>query len=596
MAAGRRLSGLFMLGAALLGAGWGVQRCEAGIGFPLNATDGQTFSIGAFRIVVDPSFAFLFAPSNSLSYYPGYAGPASGILTSPAMFDGNTMIGESSGHVRPATVFPIAVGTPGQYPPGSTYSNVLGYGDIALIPSAFGSAPSGIDEIFTQIEQMNLTGYVALSNSPCGDPRVPTVRSQTMGQLVSVKAGPQIPGIGPTLPMNRRSLGMVQQITPGSPIDPDFPARSFFNIYVEVSLPRVPGTVANYDFPVAGALLYNDAANPLLIENPSITALPPVATYIHGQTTAVPIRFKNANPPYWAADDVLGYLTLAGHGVFTNVVTAQDPCPEITAVGGLLDQTFGPVGAPIAPPPIPWVRTSNQFPTPGAGYDSVVNTVVDSGITNVLDDTVSFGAITLRGLKLGNFPVSISPPSVGVTANYFFAGSVLNAEMTVDGVIWLPTASTGPGSMKISNPAGGGAYDTEMLGLNLDGSHAGIGPFMIRESPTKQSLGKHTIAPDPGGYRIGSFFDVWFELSTDGGASWEPADDSVRLLASLPPPSPRSIFIRKVGTNVVLEWQNNFTLQSSPSLLQPFTDMGGANNTGNYTNAITETMKFYRLR
>ena len=34
-------------------------------------------------------------------------------------------------------------------------------------------------------------------------------------------------------------------------------------------------------------------------------------------------RFRSgsntSNPPYWAADDVLGYLTLAGHGVITNI-------------------------------------------------------------------------------------------------------------------------------------------------------------------------------------------------------------------------------------------------------------------------------------
>ena len=62
-------------------------------------------------------------------------------------------------------------------------------------------------------------------------------------------------------------------------------------------------------------MLYNDASDPLLIENLSLTNLPPEATYVHGQSTAVPIRFKYSNPPYWAAGDVLGYLTLAGHGV-----------------------------------------------------------------------------------------------------------------------------------------------------------------------------------------------------------------------------------------------------------------------------------------
>ena len=328
----------------LLGPGWGVQRCVAGTGFPLAPTNGATFSIGVFQIVVDPNFAFLFAPSNSFSYYPGYAGPGSGILTGPVMFDGNTMIGESASHVRPATVFPVAVGTPDQYPPNTTYSNILGYTDYALYPPPFTNAPNGVDEIFTEIEQMDLVGYTGTSNDPCSDPRVPTISSGSTGlggggAQVTVKAGPGAMGIGSSLPMNRRSIGMVQQITNGA--SSDFPAQSFFDIYVEVDLPPVPGTAANYDFPTNGAVLYNDASDPLFIENLDLTNLPPTATYIHGNTTAVPILFKYSNPPYWAAGDVLGYLTLAGHGVFTNVVTASAPCMAAKATGGLLDQVLG---------------------------------------------------------------------------------------------------------------------------------------------------------------------------------------------------------------------------------------------------------------
>ena len=90
----------------MLGPGWGGSRCAAAA-FPATLTDGQTFSIGVVQIVVDPSFAFLFAPAPTFAfYYPGYAGPSSGILTGPVMYDGNTIIGESANHLRPASVFP----------------------------------------------------------------------------------------------------------------------------------------------------------------------------------------------------------------------------------------------------------------------------------------------------------------------------------------------------------------------------------------------------------------------------------------------------------------------------------------------------------
>jgi hypothetical protein len=598
---------LLLAGAMLLSPGWGVQRSAAQT-FPGVPTDGQTFSIGVVQIVVDPNFAFLFAPAPTYAfYYPGYAGPASGILTGPVMYDGNTIIGESAKHLRSATVFPIAVGTGNLYPLNTTYSNILGYTDYALIPPPFASAPANLDQIFTQIKQMNLVGYVASNGASCSDPRVPTIRKDPVGQgggpQVTVKAGPGGMGIGSSLPMNRRSIGIVQATNSGS----DFPARSFFDVFVEVNLPRVAFTVADTDFPAAGAVLYNDASNPLLIENLSITNLPPEATYVHGQSTAVPIRFKYNHPPYWAAGDVLGYLTLAGHGVFTNVVTATAPCAAATAPGGLLDQTLGPVGSPIPPPPIPWLRPTNSFPTPNASYNSVVNTVVDSssGITNVLDDTVNFTVGTqvlyIRDLSLGNLGNSIKPPNPNNSAAYGEPNTVVTLDVSMDGVNWDPAAANGSLTTTITNTTGTGStstFDTEMLQLDLFGIGP-FGPFMIRESPTKQSLGKHTIASDPRGYRVSSFFDVFLELSTDDGNTWHPANRSLRLLPSLPPAVPGSIFAHQVGDEIVVKWQNNFALQSTTDLQLPFTDVedvGGPVTSGSYSTPMSESAMFFRLR
>jgi len=611
---GSALPALLLAGTVLLGPGWGVQRCVAGTGFPTAPTNGATFSIGVVQIVVDPSFAFLFAPSNSFSYYPGYAGPASGILTGPVMFDGNTMIGESSNQVVGSEVFPAAVGTPGQYPPNTTYSNILGYADYALIPSQFvtvpngGVVPTGVHTIFTEIEQMDLVGYVPLnpSNAPCSDPRVPTPSSGSTGlggggAQITVQAGPGAMGIGSSLPMNRRSIGIVQQITNGAPSD--FPAQSFFDIYVEVNLPQVPGTAANYDFPTNGAVLYNDASDPLVIENFDLTNLPPTATYVHGNTTAVPIRFKYSNPPFWAAGDVLGYLTLAGHGVFTNVVTASAPCAVATATGGLLDQVLGPVGSPIRPPPVPWLRPTNSFPSPGSSYDSVVNTFVDpsTGVTNVNDDTVSFTVGTqtvyLRDLSLGSLGNSASLPAAGNSQTYTSSSATVSFQISQNGVDFSPAALSGSSTIEVYNTNGVSGntttYSMQMTQLTASGA---AGSYYLRVSPTQPTLGKHTVAPDPRGYRISSFFDVFTELSPDN-VNWYPANRSMRLLASLPPAVPGSMFVSQIGTNAVLQWQNNFTLQSTPSLQVPFTDVEGPVTNGSYTTPVTgPKQQYFRLR
>jgi hypothetical protein len=135
-----------------------------------------------------------------------------------------------------------------------------------------------------------------------------------------------------------------------------------------------------------------------------------------------------------------------------------------------------------------------------------------------------------------------------------------------------------------------------MLSLDLSGDSPSFGPIMLRESPTKQSLGKHTIGPDPRGCRVSSFFDVFLELSTDDGQTWVPAQRSIRLLPSLPPAVPGSIFASQIGTSVVVQWQNNFTLQSTPSLKAPFTDVKGPVTSGSYTNPVSGSAMFFRLR
>ena len=92
------------------------------------------------------------------------------------------------------------------------------------------------------------------------------------------------------------------------------------------------------------------------------------------------------------------------------------------------------------------------------------------------------------------------------------------------------SASGGFGSVQVltQNKIGNvtGTFNTEMLQLNLSGNSP-LGPFMIRESPTLQSTGQTSIQDIGGGqFQIDSFFDVFTELSIDGGASWMPSHDA----------------------------------------------------------------------
>ena len=93
-----------------------------------------------------------------------------------------------------------------------------------------------------------------------------------------------------------------------------------------------------------------------------------------------------------------------------------------------------------------------------------------------------------------------------------------------------------------------GVFDTEMLQLDLQGTvnvpGLGTHTFMIRESPTLPSRGKTTISGPAGGpYHIDSFFDVFTEISIDGGP-YIPSTGSNRMELV---PEPSSIVMASLG-------------------------------------------------
>lgn len=591
------LLSLFTAGAVLLSPGWSVQRCAAGTGFPTAPTNETTFSMGVFQIQIDPAFAFLFAPAPAY-YYPGYA-PGSGILTSPLLIDTNfTEIGLGVSHIRNTnapTYFPAIVGMPPLLmPPAAIISS---YGDYAVIPAAFANAPSGgpgvgVDEVFTEIESFALTciGQGSTGGLSCPDPRVPSINSS----ITMVYAGPdEIPN----LPQNRRSIGMVQQLTASNPSD--FPAQSFFDIFVEVDLPQVPGNASMTDFPAVGAILYNDASSPLVIVNSNVTSLPPTVVYIHGQSTAVPLKFMFNNPPYWAANDIIGYLTLAGHGVFPP--GGSNDCAQATVV---LDRTLGPLGSSVPPPPTPWLRPTNLLPSPGSAFVSTVNTVTNQTGTNILDDTLTFTlpgipTIYLRDIVLTNLTNSAQPPPPNGNVIYTCPNVALNFWGSVGGQQFGTNEVDGPLQVVIFNtniPSSSQViYNAQLLSMNLSGYGANFSQVAVRIDPYTPSLGQTIVMPDQRGYRIASFFDVFTDISLDGGNTWYPANRPMRVQAGMPPAAPNTIFLSQNAAGTTLTWQGGFTLQSAANLPGPFIDLPGV--VSPFTiHTLTNHQIFFRVR
>ncbi|MDZ4820810.1 MAG: PEP-CTERM sorting domain-containing protein [Planctomycetota bacterium] len=146
----------------------------------------------------------------------------------------------------------------------------------------------------------------------------------------------------------------------------------------------------------------------------------------------------------------------------------------------------------------------------------------------------------------------VPPPGPGATSiDSFFDVFTEISLSTPGGPFQVRESPTRHSQMRTTNsgptPAGDGTvFDTEMLSLDLSGGTMPPG-LMIRESPTLPSTGKTTIRESPslpGMYQIDSFFDVFTELSFDGGQTWTPGDQPMHLTGV---PEPSSIVLAMVG-------------------------------------------------
>lgn len=133
-------------------------------------------------------------------------------------------------------------------------------------------------------------------------------------------------------------------------------------------------------------------------------------------------------------------------------------------------------------------------------------------------------------------PVERVPVNGGLDEIETFSSGVFGV-VRINGGPPMPMTGQGPVSVLVHGhgPAGWqtGTFDTEMLSMSLT-----AGPALIRESPTLPSIGKTTITDIGGGmYHIDSFFDVFTELSIDGGASWMPDVNGPAHVTLIPEPS-----------------------------------------------------------
>ena len=151
--------------------------------------------------------------------------------------------------------------------------------------------------------------------------------------------------------------------------------------------------------------------------------------------------------------------------------------------------------------------------------------------------------VIIQNISHKRFTEKLAPPPLGQSRVHQF-GSTVEFDQSSDNGRTFSHLSAPAQVRVIVNHTGNqgttGIYDTEMLQLDIAGG--GLPPgVMLRESPTLKSRGQTKItalgagAAAPVGYQIDSFFDIFTELSVDGGATWLPADRTSHVELTIDP-------------------------------------------------------------
>ena len=142
--------------------------------------------------------------------------------------------------------------------------------------------------------------------------------------------------------------------------------------------------------------------------------------------------------------------------------------------------------------------------------------------------------VDLSNVVHAGFTNCLAPPQSGSQLETF--GSSVAFDLSFNGGPAQPQSAFATVSVNVLATGTPGVFDTEMVQLDIVGGTL-PSAVRVRESPTLQSLGRTTVEDLGGGmYRIDSFFDIFTELSVDGGQNWLPATDPGHVTLTVPEP------------------------------------------------------------
>lgn len=156
------------------------------------------------------------------------------------------------------------------------------------------------------------------------------------------------------------------------------------------------------------------------------------------------------------------------------------------------------------------------------------------------------GLVVFGGFKVTSFSTNVLPPASipGTSINISYSATVTMSNLLNQYASPLTATEliTFTGETNLVS-----TYDVEMQQMNIAGGNLPAG-VMIRESPTLASTGNFTItALGNGFYQLHGYFDLYTEISFNGGANWFPNDGGFEQLIIAPEPSSAALFVLGMG-------------------------------------------------
>ncbi|MGD0258723.1 MAG: family 16 glycosylhydrolase [Verrucomicrobiota bacterium] len=250
---------------------------------------------------------------------------------------------------------------------------------------------------------------------------------------------------------------------------------------------------------------------------------------------------------------------------------------------------------------------------PGMGLGWNTNTLAVDGTLRVIDVAVS---------QTTNVVESRSGSSTAGTNNPAFSFSGFSS--TISATKSAAAGCTSPGSSRFTSTAStstsfsvtptlvaGTAYSVSVSwGYNSGASYQESGNIVVK--PAATGVSSTTFPATTTAFSSGSgdaINNTWETVGNITASVTNPLitftyvsgltsgrwyADAVRFISQLP--SPGAITVRQAGGSLALNWQGNFILQSATNVSGPYADLPGPIVVGPYTNTMSATQQFFRLR